>query len=317
MTRQGVSVIFYIMSTTKSIYKESVFFALKSAIFNPILRPAFLKCAPSIVYNFFLRQYHGAFFKRIPVSAVDHLLDEKIPFVPSWVTIYLDFVFYWIRMLSFLLKNYKRRALIPVRDFIFSMGELYAFAAQVYSKNLSTTKRPFYIATPRFFLIHLVDPHLMCVPSLHVMVVVLAYTKFSQIAKELGEGENLKEQIQEMRQGALAITSAILYIKQHSVNCVPAALYAMTCFAPDIFPKSEAEAFISDLFSPPPSLETCPHGCRVHPATSPATKLHVADKDLVKEHILTLYRRFLSERDPQKPWNEPILRFLSVLRDSK
>ena len=182
------------MKSTESVYSESTAYGIIKSIFTPFLRPAFCKCVPSIFFNFFLRQYHGAFFRRIPISSVDHPLDEKIPFVPSWVTIYLDFVQYWIRMLSFFLRRYGRRAFVPVRDFILSMGELYAYAAEIYSKNFSTTKRPFYIARPRFFLIHLVDPHLMCIPSLHVMVVVFAHKMFAKIAKDLGEEEALKSQ---------------------------------------------------------------------------------------------------------------------------
>jgi hypothetical protein len=298
------------MKKIKSVYSESCAYAIIKAVFHPFLRPAFCRCLPSIVLNFFLRQYHSVFLKKIPVTDVDHPLDDKIQFVPSWVTIYLDFVQYWVRMLAFFLRRYNRRALPHVRDFIFSMGSLYAYAAQVYSKNLSTTKRPFYIARPRFFLIHMVDPHLMCIPSLHVMVVVHAYTMFEKIAKSLGEEENLKDQIIEMKQGALAIVSAILFIKQHSVNCIPASLYAMTCFSPDIFPPKEAETFVEQFFSPPPSADKAPKDSKVHPAASPLTKLPPADIAEIKAHVLSLYRRFLDEKDSAKPWNEPVLNFL-------
>jgi hypothetical protein len=250
---------------------------------------------------------------RIPVTKVDHILDEKIPFTPSWITIYLDFVQFWIRMLSFFLRRYGRKSFAPVKDFIISMGELYAYAANVYQRNLSTTKRPFYVARPRFLLIHLVDPHLMCIPSLHVMVVILTYTKFKAIAKALGEEENLKDQIEEMKQGALAITNAILFVKQHSVNCIPAALYAMTCFAPELFPPEEAERFTMLLFSPAPCKSKMPKGCRMHPAASPAIKIPEADQAQIKSHILSLYKRFLSERDMSRPWYEPILSFLRDL----
>ena len=72
-----------------------------------------------------------------------------------------------------------------MRDFIYTMGDLYAFAAEVYKRNMSTTKRPFYIARPRFFVIHMLDPHLMCIPSLHVMVVIHTYLQFIEAAKKL------------------------------------------------------------------------------------------------------------------------------------
>ena len=296
-----------------SVYGETSVYAFFKSFFVPSLRPAFFKCIFSIFYNFFFRKHLAAFLPgRIPVSNVDHPLDKKIPFVPSWVTIYLDFVHYWIRMLSFLLRRYGRGAYAPVRNFILSMGKLYAFAAQVYGKNLSTTKRPFYIARPRFFVIHLLDPHLMCIPSLHVMVVIHTYTMLAAIAREKGDYEKLKEQIEEMKQGALAITSAILFVKQHSVNCIPAALYAMTCYSPDLFPVEEAAAFTERLFSPAPAANDCQNS-RVHPSASPLTKLPQADVAEIKSHILNLYKHFLCEKANAACWDEPLLKFLGSL----
>ena len=85
----------------KSIYSENILYAFIKAIFVPALRPAFCKCVPKILYNFFFCQHRAAFLSgRIPVTNVDHSLDKKIPFIPSWVTIYLDFVHFWIRMVS-------------------------------------------------------------------------------------------------------------------------------------------------------------------------------------------------------------------------
>ena len=293
-----------------SVYGESTIYTFAKTLFTPSLRPSVIKTVAMIVYNFFLRQYHAAFFKRIPVSSVDHPLDEKIPFVPSWVTIYIDFVQFWIRMLAFFLRRYGRRSFAPVKDFIVSMGELYAYAADVYTRNLSTTKRPFYIARPRFFAIHTLDPHLMCIPSLHVMVVIHGYMQFAAIARQLGEEENLKEQALEMKQGALAISQAILFVKQHSVNCIPAALYGMTCFSNGYFSPEEAEKFTNLLFSPPPECDEALRKIRVHPGASPLTKINDTDQAEIKNHILSLYRRYLSERDMSRPWYEPVLKFL-------
>jgi len=299
------------MKYSGSIYSENWLYAFFKSFFNPCLRPAFLKSVPSIFYNFFLKQYHAAFLPgRIPVTNVDHALDEKIPFVPAWVSIYIDFVHFWIRMLTFFLKRYKRKAYIPIRDFIYSMGDLYAYAAEVYKRNMSTTKRPFYIVRPRFFVIHMLDPHLMCIPSLHVMVVIHTYTQFSLLAEKLGEKEILEDQIEEMKQGALAISQAILFVKQHSVNCLPAALYGMTCFSPDLFPPEEAENFTNQLFSRAPVSCIEPKGCNVYPSNAPPIKIKEEDKAEIKKHILTLYRQFLKEKEIAKEWYDPILKFL-------
>jgi len=299
------------MNGSDSVYNEKFGYAFARSFFLPALRPAFWKTVPSIFNNFFFFQFRSAILPgRVAVTKVDHPLDEKIPFVPSWVTIYLDFVNFWVRLISFFLRRYKRRAYKPISDFIESMGRLYAFAAEVYTKNLSTTKRPFYIARPRFFLIHMVDPHLMCVPSLHVMIVIHAYTMFAVIAKQLNDEEGLKAQMLEMKQGALAICQAILFVKQHSVNCIPAAFYAMTCFSPDLFPQKEAEAFTEKLFSPAPPAGKITAVCREHPSAAPPTKISGEDQAEIKNHILTLYRRFLAEGKTAKSWEEPLVNFL-------
>ena len=301
-----------------SVYSENPAYAIIKTFSVSSLRSAFLGCVSSIFFNFFFRQYRAVLLKgKVPVSNVDHPLDEKIPFVPSWITIYLDFVAYWVRLVSFLLRNWRHRSYDIVNEFVSSIGKLYAFAAQAYRKNFSTTKRPFYIARPRFFLIHLVDPHLMCIPSLHIMVVIHTYTMFSHIARMLGEEDSLSRHLVEMKQGAMAISQAILYVKQHSVNCVAAGMYAMTCFDPVRFSAAEAENFISLLFGKAPAADEnlkIPRGSRVHPSASPSTKLPVDVQAEIKSYILALYRRFLSEKKEDGHWSEPLLNFMFPLR---
>jgi hypothetical protein len=316
------------MNSARSVYDESAAYTFVKTLCTPSLRPGAIRCIRSIFYNFFFRQYKAAWLPcRVPVSRVDHPLDQKIPFVPAWVSIYLDFVFFWIRMLSFLLRRYGRRSFAAVREFIASMDRLYAFAAESYQKNFSTTDRPFYIARPRFLVIHLLDPHLMCIPSLHVMVVIRTYTQFAAILRSLGEAERRSAQIDEMKQGALAITQAILFVKQHSVNCIAAALYAMTCFDGELFPPEEAEAFADLLFgeAPPVSLPTDRRSInkQLRPGAAPRTKLPQADVVEIKAHIISLYRRFLAEGGRQAVsgggpgyspgWEKPLLNFMKEL----
>jgi len=303
------------MSANDSVYSEKIGYAFLKTFFTPSLRIISCKCVLSIFFNFFVRQYRSVIFPgRIPVAKVDHPLDNKIPFTPSWITIYLDFIGFWIRTITFFLRRYGRRAYKLTGELIVHIGKLYAYAAEIYRKNLSTTKRPFYVAHPRFILIHLLDPHLMCIPSLHVMVAIYTYTMFACIARQLGEEEKLKEQIDEMKQGALAICQAVLYTKQHSVNCIPAALYAMVRFRPDLFSPEEAEDFTSMLFSQAPSADKAPLGCRVHPAFAPASKLSETTQAEIKSYILALYRRFLEEGKTAKSWEEPLVNFLRGMK---
>jgi hypothetical protein len=270
------------------------------------------RCTASIFYNFFFLQWRAALAgkfrtkRSIPVSRVDHELDALVPFNPGWINVYLDFVGFWVRMLGFLLAGFGRRAWGEAAGFLDSMGALYRFAGEIYRRNLSTTRRPFYIGRPRFLLIHLVDPHLMCIPSLHVMVVILAYTRFARIMERLGRGDS--PLAGEFRQGALDITAAILYVKQHSVNCVAAALYAMTCFDGAAFPPEEAEAFVSRLF------REGGQGAAGLPRPAGPAGIGEDAAALLREHIRGLYRRFLRRRPELSGWEGPLLEFLEALR---
>jgi len=303
-----------------------VAYAFRKTLGNPSLRPTAIWCISSIFRNFFFSQSRHAFFpSRVPVSRVDHPLDRKIPFTPSWINVYMDFTPYWIRVLAFLLRNYGSRSLDATRDFISSIGKLYDFVGMVYRKNLSTTERPFYVARTKFFVIHLTDPHLMCIPSLHVMVVIHTYTKFAAILRSLNEAENRAAQIEEMRQGALAICQAILFVKQHSVNCIGASIYAMTRFDPELFPPEEAEAFCAKLLEGIPFAAVPWIGCLKVPLSHfsceaeacktcafavPRTKVPKEDIAEIKAYITDSYRRFSQEGKTAKSWEEPILNFL-------
>jgi hypothetical protein len=276
----------------EQVSNQSVPKAVLWTLSVPALRKAVWGCTGSIFYNFFYRQFKAALLPgRIPVSSVDHALDERIPFTPRCVGIYLDFVAFWVRILGFLRRHYRRRGIGPAGAFIGAMGRLYAFAGEAYGRRLSTTRRPRYLARPRFLLIHAADPHLMCIPSLHVMVVIFTYTRFRAILRSLGDGERFAPQIEEVRQGALRISEAILYVKQHSVNCIAAAMYAMTRFEGGLFPPAEAEDFASRLFLRDPL--PCP-----------------GDGELVRAHISALYRRFLEEGASAPSWETPLIDFL-------
>ncbi|MDR1955922.1 MAG: hypothetical protein LBQ30_03620 [Treponema sp.] len=277
---------------TKKVAEESLGRTLITIAAHPALRNAGIRCLKSIFYHFFFLQYKAALLPgRIPITSVDHPLDARIPFSPRWVGIYLDFVAFWVRIIGFLLRTYRRAGMKPAIDFINSMGRLYAFAAQMYTKNLSTTNRPRYLAHPQFVLIHATDPHLMCIPSLHVLVVIRTYTAFRAIIRSFGDADRFAPQIEEVTQGAVAITQALLYVKQHSINCVAAGLYAMTCFEGTLFPREEAEDWVSRLFR---------HTQQPTPQ----------DSVLIRNYIMERYIGFLTEAEQASSWEEPLLGFL-------
>jgi hypothetical protein len=130
------------------------------------------------------------------------------------------------------------------------------------------------------------------------MVVIRTYTFFRELVKRLGGEALFAPQIEEMRRGALDITEAVLYVKQHSVNCIPAAMYAMTRFDSTLFGPEEAEGFCAELFRNAPSI----------------TK---ADGDAIRAHILSLYRKFIEEGKKSEKWEAPLLNFLFSLPKAK
>ena len=219
---------------------------------NKQLRRAANKLLAVIVRYFFFPQHRAALLPgRIPVTNVDHPLDRHIPFAPGRVDTYLDFIPSWIRMTGFLFSRYGRGAAQDTLHFITTMNWLYRFAAEVYLVNFSTTKRPRYYGKTRFFIIHLTDPHLMCIPSLHVMIVIYTWTAFRAILAGREDGAPPVEALTEVFTRALDITEAVLYVKQHSLNCISAALYAMTRFPGGLFSELDAEMFVSRLFTGP------------------------------------------------------------------
>ncbi len=147
------------------------------------------------------------------------------------------------------------------------------------------------------------------------MVVIHTYTKFAAILRSLDEAEKCAAQIAEVKLGALMIAQAILFVKQHSVNCVAAAMYAMTRYDPGLFPPEDAEAFANLLFGEVPAAELAPNGRplaneRVRPSAAPRTKLPVADAAAVKAHIIDLYRQFLAAGENAPRWEEPLVQFM-------
>ena len=278
-----------------------------AVLINPGLFFRGIRCIWIILNKFFIFQYRSALFPRVPVSQVDHNLDEHIPFNPHFVRIYLDFAAFWIRIAGLLSIGCGKKGRILAGDFITSIANLYLFAFQIYKKNLSTTSRPLYKKGFHFALIHLVDPHLMCIPSLHVMLVVHSYTSFRHYIQILKEDETLTRFAEEVFFGAMAIIEAILYVKQHSVNCIAAALYAMSRYEPELFCNADAERIIYSLFkakeSPDIPAEYASQYC------GPFVEPEVITK--IQEHIINLYRSFTGKNSGD--WTQPILEYLKTM----
>lgn len=204
----------------------------------------------TVLRDFFWLQFTVKWgLRKVPIIAVDHPLDVRIPFKPEKVGVYLDFVAFWIRPLGYIGRRFgddaQRRYAFA---FLRLIDQCYREAAGVYRFRMSTAWRPRY-RRGRFLAIQLFDPHYLCVPSLHVMIVVLTYTFYRRAFAELGvTPAEARDLDRELFSGAVEITQTVLYVKQHSVNCIPAALYAISRITPSEVTASEVDAFVDRLF---------------------------------------------------------------------
>ena len=235
---------------------QSVPGVIARTLVHPDAVAAATRFAGTVVRDFFWLQFSVKWgVRRVPIVAVDHPLDAGVPFAPDRIGAYLDFVAFWIRPLGYIGRRFgseaQRRYTVEFLDLI---ERCYREAADVYRVRMSTTRRPRYYRG-RFLAIHLFDPHYLCVPSLHVMIVVLAYTFYRRAFAELGvTGEEAAALDAELFDGAVEITETVLSIKQHSVNCIPAALYAMSRITPAEVTRAEVATFIDRLFLDAPLL---------------------------------------------------------------
>lgn len=242
-----------------------------------------IKLSHIVLWDFFIAQFHlfKRKSKRQPVAQIDHPLDKNIPFTPEWVNIYLDFIKVWVFGVVWMRKYFGPKAMKYIYAIIKDMKSLYRTASKVYLQCQSTTIRP--PKVKGFGTIHATDPHLHCLPSLHVMIII--YTGFffpkviEKIAAEVNCKDDFTEESNHFRTQALIITESILYVKQHSINCIPAALFTLK----NLFPGIESEygvEFIKNLLS--------------------ESKPAVTEREKISAYMVSLYKRFNKTLETRK-----------------
>jgi len=270
--------------------------AYAGVLFGP---PSFItnfKCFATILKEFFFLQYFEKIhILHIPIVHVDHSLDKKIPFTPSKVTIYLDFINHWVRPLAMLVKKFGFwHASVLTKKWMLRFRKLYQCCGKIYHFRLTTTDRPLYKETKEFRQIHALDPHYLCVPSLHVATVFLAYGFYRHIFETEDFSETEKSQWgKELYEGALEITETVLYVKQHSVNCIPAALYLVVSNFKEWLSIEDARAFIDSLFLTPEGFTE-------------------KDSMEIRNYIRSSFENYLAESEKCGNWYEPIWNFLAA-----
>lgn len=215
---------------------------------SPTLLSAAVRMFFTIMRYFMVGQFAmklGAI--KAPLVGVDHPLDKRIRFRPELAPIYFDFIGFWVRALAYVLDRTGRKAYPDAARFLLSIGDCYKEAYGVYSRCVSTTRRPSKPANASFVVIHLFDPHLFCLPSLHVIVVTTAWLGLRDILRKHGLAEREAAAIEAVRARAVEIADTVVAMKQHSVNCIPAAFYATRALNP-AFGRAEAKGILDGMF---------------------------------------------------------------------
>ncbi|MBE6350747.1 MAG: hypothetical protein E7062_08395 [Spirochaetaceae bacterium] len=258
---------------------------------------ALLKYLKTVLTKFFGIQFLVKFkLKKIPVISVDNELDELVPFVPAKVDTYLDFINFWVRPMALLGKLLGgKKGSLYAAEYLTLIEKTYSQAACIYQFRMTTTHRPLGDVgkyNKDFWPIRNLDPHFLCVPSLHVAVVTLAYVFFKDVFKKEGLSQEYYERFtQELYDGAVEIIETVLYVKQHSVNCIPAALYMMTNILKEKFTVKNGVDVIDSLFVS-------------------ATDVKEADKKAIHEYIHFFFEKLVLEGCNEEDWTVPVKRWL-------
>jgi len=251
---------------------------LVDALRSPATTFPAIRIAWSALRYFFYPQFETRLRPRKrPFVFVDHPLDERVPFRPDLVAEYLTFFFLWINSALYLSRNFGRRGRAAFRDYILRFSRLYEDCGSVSLACQSPTARPPKAANGLFAIIHGVDPHLHCIPSLHVLIVHLNKRLFARHALALSNGKPdaaLRKAIEYVEREATRVTESVLFVKQHSVNCIGVSAFCLRAWYPEF--GDEAALDVADsLF------------------TVEGQDLEAADE--IRGHIKALYRQLWSE----------------------
>jgi hypothetical protein len=226
---------------------------LKLLISHPSLWFPVLRYLRTVLLYFFVPQFQTAMkLSRRPVINIEHPLDSLIPYSPEYLDVYLSFVNLWLDSLLHFY-NIKGKSFIPsFIEFINDINRLYFDAGLIYKTMQSTSRRPRGSSGFKMSLVRLVDPHLHCVPSLHVAVVIFALHSIKKYSRQFSENPAQETLLEAHYDHGRQIMESILLVKQHSINCVAAGLFFCTAAFPEIA-ADEIKKIVRDMFTQPGS----------------------------------------------------------------
>lgn len=264
---------------------------------HPASLPAILSFIGAVAWKFFIFQYlEKIHIRRVKITLADHKLDSTIPFREDTAKTYLDFINFWIRPLSLAVEKFgwHRGALIS-RRFIKKIAFAYNEAYRVYSKNITTTSRP-KATTKTVRNIQRADPHYCCVPSLHIVIVLLVIFFWRKnFAAEGYTPAEMEKWNRELYDRGLSIAQSVLYMKQHSVNCIPAAMFMITVTEKELVTPEDIYKFIDEIFKDSKDIKP-------------------EDRNAIQQHIRETYSQYLEKyegsEESDRDWANLILQWI-------
>jgi hypothetical protein len=217
---------------------------------RPRLTKRGLNLAWHALYHFFLPQFQTRLMPWLrPVAVLAHPLDRQIPFRAREVRTYLGYMSFWLKSLRLLYDLLGQAAVPHIRESFDRACLLYREAGAIYRRCQSTTTtRPAMTLNPYFITIHLFDPHLHCIPSMHILTI---FYNRHMLAEVLGRRNRLDveglEAVREAERQAVRVTEAILLIKQHSLLDIAPSLFLLTALLPG-FGSRQVEEHVCKLF---------------------------------------------------------------------
>jgi hypothetical protein len=277
------------------------------------LLPKGLALLKAAITEFFIPQFESRLRPGIrPIAVVAHPLDRSIPFVSNRIAGYLGYITLWLKTLLCLYRRFGAPVLPDIEQMIRDVTTLYYASGKVYRRCQSTTtSRPARPLNPYFLVIRLFDPHLHCIPSLHILTMCYNYHQTSKIAGRLSppEGSGCGAAAQ-TRRLAVEITEAVLLVKQHSLIDIGSSLFLLSRLFPE-YDRKEIDCFVGQLFagSPHVSPQT---GARIREAIL-ASYREMLDLEYRYRHaepaylVLSFLKRYCPEQTPAKrPGRQPV-----------
>jgi hypothetical protein len=217
---------------------------------RPRLLKRGLNLAWHALYHFFLPQFQSRLMPWVrPVAVVGHPLDRLIPFRPREVRTYLGYMGFWMKSMLFLYDQLGKPALPDIRDSFDQVCLLYREAGSIYRRCQSTTTtRPAMPPNPYFVAVYLFDPHLHCIPSLHILLVCYNQHQLVEILHRHGRLDaGCLPAVREAEAQAVRVSEAILSVRQHSLLDIAPSLFLLTALFPG-FGRKAVDEHVRRLF---------------------------------------------------------------------